>query len=123
LTWVRRPEHEIRWHAIACPTRNHMYGHLKDHLASQLAEIKSAGLFKGERVLTSAQQAHVGVEKRAGDVLNMCANNYLGLANNPEIIKAAHDALDHWGNGLASVRFICGTQQPHKEFERKMSEF
>ena len=100
-----------------------MYGTLKDHLASQLSEIRAAGLYKDERVLTSPQQAHVGVERRAGDVLNMCANNYLGLANHPEIVKAGHEALDHWGNGLASVRFICGTQLPHKELEKSLSDF
>ena len=73
-------------------------------------------------MLTSPQQAHVGVQGRT-DVLNMCANNYLGLANHPEVVQAAHEALDHWGYGLASVRFICGTQQPHKELERAISEF
>jgi glycine C-acetyltransferase len=100
-----------------------MYGTLKQHLANQLSEIQTAGLFKNERILTSPQQAHVGVERRSGEVLNMCANNYLGLANHPEVVKAGHHALDHWGSGLASVRFICGTQQPHKELERVLSEF
>ncbi len=100
-----------------------MYGKMKQHLSTQIAEIQAAGLFKNERVLTSPQQAHVGVERRAGDVLNMCANNYLGLANHPEVVHAAHEALDHWGNGLASVRFICGTQQPHKQLESALSEF
>jgi glycine C-acetyltransferase len=99
-----------------------MYGAIQQHLAIQLEEIRAAGLFKGERVLTSAQQAHVGVQGRA-DVLNMCANNYLGLADHPEVIQAAHEALERWGNGMASVRFICGTQQPHKELERAISEF
>ena len=93
-----------------------MYGALQQHLAGQLDEIRSAGLWKGERVLTSPQQAHVGVRGQA-DVLNMCANNYLGLADHPEVVAAAHEALDRWGNGMASVRFICGTQQPHKELE------
>ncbi len=73
-------------------------------------------------MLTSPQQAHVGVGGRA-DVLNMCANNYLGLADHPEVVQAAHDALKRWGNGMASVRFICGTQQPHKELEHAISEF
>ena len=73
-------------------------------------------------MLTSPQQAHVGVGGRI-DVLNMCANNYLGLADHPEVVQAAHDALARWGNGMASVRFICGTQQPHKELERALSEF
>ena len=99
-----------------------MFGAIRRHLASQLDEIRSAGLWKGERVLTSPQQAHVGVQGRA-DVLNMCANNYLGLADHPEVVKAAHEALDRWGNGMASVRFICGTQEPHKELERAITEF
>jgi glycine C-acetyltransferase len=99
-----------------------MYGEIQRHLTGQLEEIKHAGLFKGERVLSSPQQAHVGVTGRT-DVLNMCANNYLGLANHPEIVKAAHQALDHWGNGLASVRFICGTQELHKALEKAISEF
>jgi glycine C-acetyltransferase len=99
-----------------------MYGGLREHLAGQLEDIRSSGLWKAERVLTSPQRAHVAVRGRA-DVLNMCANNYLGLADHPEVIQAAHEALDHWGNGMASVRFICGTQQPHKTLERAISEF
>jgi glycine C-acetyltransferase len=99
-----------------------MYSALQEKLALQLAEIRDAGLWKGERVLTSPQQAHVGVSGRP-DVLNMCANNYLGLADHPEVVRAAHEALDRWGNGLASVRFICGTQEPHKQLERAISEF
>jgi glycine C-acetyltransferase len=99
-----------------------MYGDFKQHLTDQLASIRSAGLYKPERVLTTPQQAHVGVPQRA-DVLNMCANNYLGLANHPAVIAAAHAALDRWGNGLASVRFICGTQEEHKQLERKIAEF
>ncbi len=99
-----------------------MYGALKQHLTTQIDEIRKAGLFKGERVLSTAQQPHVAVGGGA-DVLNMCANNYLGLANHPEIVRAAHHALDKWGNGLASVRFICGTQQPHKQLETAISDF
>jgi glycine C-acetyltransferase len=99
-----------------------MYGPLKSHLSTQLDEIKSAGLWKGERVLTTPQSPHVGVAGRP-DVLNMCANNYLGLADHPEVVAAGHQALDAWGNGMASVRFICGTQQPHKELEKAISEF
>ncbi len=99
-----------------------MYGAIEQHINGQINEIRQAGLFKGERVLSSPQQAHVGVTGRP-EVLNMCANNYLGLANHPEVVKAAHGALEHWGNGLASVRFICGTQQPHKELEKAISEF
>ncbi|HUY33110.1 MAG TPA: glycine C-acetyltransferase [Pirellulales bacterium] len=94
----------------------------QQHLTRQLDEIRVAGTFKGERVLSTPQSAHVGAEGRA-DVLNMCANNYLGLADHPEIVAAAHQALDRWGYGLASVRFICGTQQPHKDLERRLSEF
>jgi glycine C-acetyltransferase len=99
-----------------------MFGAMKQHLAQQLAEIRAAGLFKGERVITSPQRAHIGVRERP-DVLNMCANNYLGLADHPELVAAAHEALERWGNGLASVRFICGTQEPHKQLERALTEF
>jgi glycine C-acetyltransferase len=89
---------------------------------SQLREIRAAGLYKGERVLASPQNARVDLPGRKS-VLNMCANNYLGLADRPEIIAAAHEALDRWGYGLSSVRFICGTQEIHKELERRLSEF
>jgi len=99
-----------------------MYGAIQQHLSAQIDEIRKAGLFKAERVLSTAQQAHVGVKQRP-DVLNMCANNYLGLANHPEVVQAAREALGHWGNGLASVRFICGTQEPHKELESAISKF
>jgi glycine C-acetyltransferase len=99
-----------------------MYGAIREHLAGQLDEIRAAGLWKGERVLTTPQQAHVGVHGR-DNVLNMCANNYLGLADHPEVVAAAHQALDRWGNGMASVRFICGTQEPHRELEKALSEF
>src|SRR5437868_7120993 len=99
-----------------------MYGQLKQQLAQQLEELRTAGLFKRERVLTSPQQSHVVVLGRPA-VLNMCANNYLGLADHPDVVAAAHHALEHWGYGLASVRFICGTQQPHKQLEKSLSEF
>ena len=99
-----------------------MLGKMQDHLADQLRTIREAGLQKPERVLTSPQGARVGLAGRE-PVLNLCANNYLGLANHPEIVAAAHAALDRWGYGLASVRFICGTQEQHKELERKISEF
>ena len=98
-----------------------MYGTIKEQLAQQLDEIRSAGLYKSERRLTSPQQAHVGVAQ--GQVLNLCANNYLGLADHPAVLAAAHRALDEWGYGLASVRFICGTQEQHKTLERKLTEF
>ncbi len=100
-----------------------MYAPLQSHIANQLAEIKAAGLWKPERVITTPQNPHVRVAARSGQVLNMCANNYLGLADHPEVVKAAHKALDDWGNGLASVRFICGTQQPHKQLEKALSDF
>jgi glycine C-acetyltransferase len=98
-----------------------VYGAIKDHLFRQIDEIRGAGLYKSERKLTSAQQAHPSVA--TGEVLNLCANNYLGLANHPAVVAAAHRALDEWGYGLASVRFICGTQQQHKLLEDKLSEF
>ncbi|MFI7121072.1 glycine C-acetyltransferase [Amycolatopsis sp. NPDC049868] len=98
-----------------------MYGAMRDDLKAGLAEIREAGLYKGERVIQGPQRASVSVGD--GDVLNFCANNYLGLADHPKLIKAAQEALDRWGFGMASVRFICGTQQPHKELEAKLSEF
>jgi glycine C-acetyltransferase len=99
-----------------------MYGAIRNHLADQLESIRAAGLFKAERLITTPQRAHVDVVDRPR-VLNMCANNYLGLANHPEVVAAAREALDRWGYGLASVRFICGTQQLHKELEKKIAEF
>jgi glycine C-acetyltransferase len=99
-----------------------MMASLTEHLQKQLADIQSAGLFKRERVITTPQDAHIQVASGAR-VLNMCANNYLGLAEHPDILKAAREGLDRWGYGLASVRFICGTQQIHKELEQKISEF
>ncbi len=99
-----------------------MYGAVREHLAKTLAEIKSAGLEKPERIITSRQSGHIRV---AGgkEVLNLCANNYLGLASHPAIINAAREALDRWGYGMASVRFICGTQEIHKQLEAKISKF
>jgi glycine C-acetyltransferase len=99
-----------------------MYASLKQHLTDQLREIHAQGLYKSERTITTPQSARVSVNGSA-PVLNLCANNYLGLADHPEIIKAAQAALNDWGYGLASVRFICGTQSPHKELERRLSEF
>jgi glycine C-acetyltransferase len=89
---------------------------------NQLREIREAGLYKSERILASAQSAHVDLRTEKG-VLNLCANNYLGLADHPEVIQAAREALERWGYGLASVRFICGTQEIHKELEGRLSEF
>jgi glycine C-acetyltransferase len=94
----------------------------RDHLARLLAEISSAGLSKRERVIATPQGADIRVSGGA-HVLNFCANNYLGLADHPEVVKAAHAALDRWGYGLASVRFICGTQEIHKELEARLSSF
>ena len=98
-----------------------MYGELKNQLKAELYEIRAAGLYKGERVIDTPQAARVSVGERS--VLNMCANNYLGLASHPEVIEAARNALDEWGYGLASVRFICGTQAIHKQLEDKLSDF
>jgi glycine C-acetyltransferase len=99
-----------------------MTQYIPDHLKKQLAEIRAAGLWKSERVITTPQGSHVRVQD-AAPVLNLCANNYLGLAGHPLVIKAAHEGLDKWGYGLASVRFICGTQAPHKELEARLSQF
>jgi len=100
-----------------------MYGKFQNHLQSTINEIKDAGLYKAERVMTSPQNARVGVTTSDQPVLNLCANNYLGLADHPEVIAAAKQAMDDWGYGLASVRFICGTQQIHKDLEAKLSSF
>jgi glycine C-acetyltransferase len=102
-----------------------MSGAMTNHLREQLTRIEKDGLYKSERIISSPQQARITVEgqKQPNEVLNMCANNYLGLANHPELIEAAKAGLDQWGYGLASVRFICGTQQVHKQLERKLSEF
>ncbi len=98
-----------------------MFGSLRAHLVSQLDAIRAEGLWKEERLLASAQGARITVQGR--QVLNLCANNYLGLANHPEIVAAAQASLDRWGYGLSSVRFICGTQEIHKELERRLSDF
>jgi glycine C-acetyltransferase len=99
-----------------------MYGKYRTHLAQTLETIRTAGLEKPERVIATPQAGHVRVTG-GKEVLNLCANNYLGLASHPDIIRAAHEALDRWGYGMASVRFICGTQEIHKELERKISAF
>lgn len=99
-----------------------MYGALLEDLTGQLQETHEAGTFKSELVMTTPQGAHVDVEGR-GELLNLCANNYLGLASHPDIVAAAHEALDRWGYGMASVRFICGTQSLHKQLEQRLSEF
>ena len=99
-----------------------MYGILKEQLGRQLKELREQGLYKSERVITTPQSARVRVDGGA-PVLNFCANNYLGLASHPAVIAAAREGLERWGYGLASVRFICGTQWPHRQLERKLSEF
>jgi glycine C-acetyltransferase len=96
-----------------------MYGAVKDELRATLDEIRDAGLYKSERQLASPQAAHVQTGGR--EVLNFCANNYLGLADHPDVLAAARAALDEWGFGMASVRFICGTQTQHTELERRLS--
>lgn len=98
-----------------------MYGKIKTDLQNTLEELKQQGLYKTERIITSSQSAEIKVNGKT--VLNFCANNYLGLANHPEVIKAAQDVMNDWGFGLSSVRFICGTQQIHKDLEQKVSEF
>jgi len=98
-----------------------MYGKIKQDLQNTLEELKQQGLYKTERIITSSQSAEIEVNGKT--VLNFCANNYLGLANHPEVVKAAQDVMSDWGFGLSSVRFICGTQQIHKELEEKVSEF
>ncbi|MEU9113736.1 glycine C-acetyltransferase [Streptomyces sp. NPDC048483] len=115
-----------------------MFDSVRDDLRTTLDEIRAAGLHKPERVIGTPQSATVEVtamgspllersrelgEGRPGEVLNFCANNYLGLADHPEVVAAAHEALDRWGYGLASVRFICGTQEVHKELEQRISGF
>ncbi|MGW8887862.1 glycine C-acetyltransferase [Streptomyces sp. NPDC055749] len=102
-----------------------MFDSVRDDVRTTLDEIKAAGLHKPERVIGTPQSATVAVTSggRPGEVLNFCANNYLGLADHPEVVSAAHEALDRWGYGLASVRFICGTQEVHKELEQRLSSF
>jgi glycine C-acetyltransferase len=99
-----------------------MYGKIKDHLSRQLQEIEEAGLYKKERIITSPQDAEITLNT-GHTVLNFCANNYLGLSNHPQVIGGAKKALDSHGYGLSSVRFICGTQDIHKQLEQKIAEF
>ena len=102
--------------------RTTMYSSYKPFVERQLAEIRDAGTYKSERVITTPQGTTIRVSDRK-PVLNLCANNYLGLAQHPEVVAAAREALDRWGFGMASVRFICGTQGVHKQLEGKLSEF
>jgi glycine C-acetyltransferase len=99
-----------------------MYANVQPYLAERISEIENAGLFKRERLIETPQQPEIRVSG-GPSVLNLCANNYLGLANHPAVVEAARQALDKWGYGLASVRFICGTQWLHKQLEARLSEF
>jgi glycine C-acetyltransferase len=99
-----------------------MYGDLKQHLQQELDGIREAGLYKNERIIASPQDAVITLQD-GSQVINFCANNYLGLSSHPEVIKAAHDAIDERGFGMSSVRFICGTQDIHKELEAKIADF
>lgn len=99
-----------------------MYGKIKHHLQQEIQDIKDAGLYKTERIITSSQDAVIKIST-GEEVINFCANNYLGLSNNPEVIQAAKDTLDSHGFGMSSVRFICGTQDIHKKLEEKIAEF
>ena len=98
-----------------------MYGDLGTSLKAELEQLRATGLYKRERELESPQRAHIRV--RSGEVINFCANNYLGLASEPQVVQAAHEALERWGYGMASVRFICGTQSIHVELEEAISAF
>jgi glycine C-acetyltransferase len=99
-----------------------MYGGIKDNLKKELQEIREAGLYKTERIITSSQDAVIKIST-GEEVINFCANNYLGLSNHPEVIQAAKDTLDSHGFGMSSVRFICGTQDIHKELEQRIASF
>ncbi|MCF6279987.1 MAG: glycine C-acetyltransferase [Flavobacteriaceae bacterium] len=99
-----------------------MYGNIKEHLQKEITAIKEAGLYKSERIITTSQDAVIKVST-GEEVINFCANNYLGLSNNKEVIQAAKDTLDSHGFGMSSVRFICGTQDIHKELEATISDF
>ena len=99
-----------------------MYGQIKDQLKAELSQIEKDGLFKSERIITTPQDAVIKVST-GEEVINFCANNYLGLSSHPRVIEAAHKALDSHGFGMSSVRFICGTQDIHIELEEKITSF
>ena len=99
-----------------------MYSNIKQHLEKELQEIKEAGLYKSERIITTSQDAIIKISS-GEEVINFCANNYLGLSSHPEVIQAAKDTLDTHGFGMSSVRFICGTQDIHKKLEQKIATF
>ena len=96
---------------------------MSQHLKQNLEEIKKGGLYKTERVIISPQDSKINIKESSKPVINFCANNYLGLSNNEELIRAAKDGLDSYGLGLSSVRFICGTQDIHLELEKKIAQF
>ena len=99
-----------------------MFGSIKDQLTQELANIEAAGLYKRERIITSAQGAEITLDD-GSTVLNFCANNYLGLSSHPRVVEAAKKAIDTHGFGMSSVRFICGTQDIHKELEQRIADF
>src|SRR5437868_8323762 len=99
-----------------------MFSRIREHLRNELEQIRKAGLYKNERLITTPQNAKIKVGQQRS-VLNFCANNYLGLAQHPDILAAAREGLEKWGYGMASVRFICGTQSLHKELEKRITEF
>ncbi len=99
-----------------------MFGEMKSHISKELQQINDEGLYKAERIITSPQNAAITIQS-GQKVINLCANNYLGLADHPDILRAAQDSYTKWGYGLSSVRFICGTQEIHKQLEKKISEF
>ena len=99
-----------------------MYGKMKSHLQGELANIEEAGLFKSERIIASSQETSI-VLNDGTEVLNFCANNYLGLSNDSRVVAAAKKTLDSHGFGMSSVRFICGTQDIHKELEKTIADF
>ncbi len=99
-----------------------MFGKMKSHIDKELQQINESGLYKDERIIVSPQNAFIKIQS-GQKVLNLCANNYLGLSDHPDVVQAAKDSYDKWGYGLSSVRFICGTQEIHKQLEKKISEF
>src|SRR5215470_8045568 len=104
-----------------CPQRHIMNDKFVGRISGEVEEIKSSGLYKTERIISSPQGAEIVVNGKT--VLNFCANNYLGLSSNPKVIEAAHKAIESHGYGMSSVRFICGTQDIHKELELKLAQF
>lgn len=100
-----------------------MFTQMKDHLAKQLAEIKANGLYKVERTIITPQSSAIRITEHSGKVLNFCANNYLGLSDNPRLISAAKKAMDSHGFGMSSVRFICGAQDLHRELEKAIARY